>query len=278
MKRKKINRELKFGALIISFYLVWAISWYFFSHFIEGSIFRPYLPFSDIRMELVPPLTKHYFLGTDIYGRSLFEILSSGLNYSLTIGIVVTSLCTFFGVIIGYLSVTGNNFVRVFSDLVTNLIFIFPSILIAILLMSYTGQSFWGLVAVLILTGWPSYAKIARGETKRLMGLSYVESARAIGMGKVRLFFTILLPGLMPILTIHMILGVSGVIISEATLGFLGLGGSKYSWGYLLSMAKTVLLEAPYIVAILSVSLAGLIIGLNLLGDGLRDYLDPKNV
>jgi ABC-type dipeptide/oligopeptide/nickel transport system permease subunit len=126
MKRKKINKELKFGALIISFYLIWAISWYLFSHFIEGSLFRPYLPFSDIRMELVPPLSKSYLLGTDIYGRSLFEILSSGLNYSLTIGIVVTSLCTFFGVIIGYLSVTGNNIVRVLSDLVTNLIFPIP--------------------------------------------------------------------------------------------------------------------------------------------------------
>lgn len=278
MKRKKINKELKYGGIIISFYFVWAIAWYVFSHFIQGSPFRPYLPFSDIRMELIPPLTRDYFLGTDIFGRSLFEILSSGLNYSLTIGFVVTFLCTFLGVIIGYLSVIGSNFVRVVSDLTTNLIFIFPSILIAILLMSYVGQSFWGLVSVLIVTGWPSYAKIARGETKRLMGLSYVESARAVGMGQMRLFFTILLPGLMPILSIHMILGISGVIVSEATLGFLGLGGSKYSWGYLLSMAKTVLLEAPYLVAILSLALAGLIIGLNLLGDGLRDYLDPKNV
>jgi peptide/nickel transport system permease protein len=76
---------------------------------------------------------------------------------------------------------------------------------------------------------------------------------------------------------VHIVLGVSGVIISEAALGFLGLGGSEYSWGAMLSIAKTVLLEAPYIVIILSVVMAGLIIGLNLLGDGLRDYLDPRN-
>ena len=72
-------------------------------------------------------------------------------------------------------------------------------------------------------------------------------------------------------------MGVSGVIISEATLGFLGLGGSEYSWGVMLSMAKGVLLEAPYMVIILSLVMSLLIIGLNLFGDGLRDYLDPKN-
>ncbi|MFZ8934809.1 MAG: ABC transporter permease, partial [Bacteriovoracaceae bacterium] len=85
------------------------------------------------------------------------------------------------------------------------------------------------------------------------------------------------IPGIFPVLSIHLILGISGVIISEATLGFLGLGGSAYSWGALLSLSKTVLLEAPYIVIIFSLVLAGLIIGLNLLGDGLRDYLDPKS-
>ena len=75
---------------------------------------------------------------------------------------------------------------------------------------------------------------------------------------------------------VNMVLGISGVIISEAALGFLGLGGSPYSWGAMLSAAKTVLLEAPHIAMILSMTMAGLIIGLNLLGDGLRDYLDPN--
>jgi ABC-type dipeptide/oligopeptide/nickel transport system permease subunit len=75
---------------------------------------------------------------------------------------------------------------------------------------------------------------------------------------------------------VNMVLGISGVIISEAALGFLGLGASPYSWGAMLSAAKTVLLEAPHIAMILSLTMAGLIIGLNLLGDGLRDYLDPN--
>ena len=92
------------------------------------------------------------------------------------------------------------------------------------------------------------------------------------------MFFTILIPGILPVVFVQMVLGISGVVISEATLGFLGLGGSKFSWGNLLSMGKMVLLEAPHIVVIVSLVMAGLIIGLNLFGDGLRDYLDPKKV
>jgi peptide/nickel transport system permease protein len=128
----------------------------------------------------------------------------------------------------------------------------------------------------MIITGWPGFAKISRNETKRILSLTYVESAKAIGISEFRLFFKIFLPELLPIITVNIVLNISGVIISEAALGFLGLGGSPYSWGSLLSNAKTVLLEAPHLSIILSLLMGGLIIGLNLVGDGLRDYLDPK--
>jgi peptide/nickel transport system permease protein len=275
---KKINSEIKWGGSILALYLVWAITWFIQSHFLKGSFSAPYLPSSDIKIELLGPGGQGFILGTDIYGRSLYELLSSGLNYSLGISLLVCLMAASIGIIVGYLSVTGPRFVKIASDLLINLIFVFPSILIAILIMAATGQSFWGLVFCLVVTGWPGYAKIVRGETIRVMGLTYVESAVAIGVSKLRLFFTILLPAIMPLLSVHIVLGLSGVIISEATLGFLGLGGSEYSWGSMLSMAKTVLLEAPSVVVFLSFSMGGLIIGLNLLGDGLRDYLDPKGV
>ena len=90
------------------------------------------------------------------------------------------------------------------------------------------------------------------------------------------MFFKVIIPAILPVMIVNMVLGISGVIISEAALGFLGLGGSPYSWGALLATSKTVLLEAPFIAVIISLTMAGLIIGLNLFGDGLRDYLDPK--
>jgi len=275
-KRPSINNEMKWGVSILSLYVLWAVGWFIYSYFINGTFSAPYVPTGDMKLELISPGGSNFILGTDIYGRSLFEILSAGLNYSLGVAITVSAVSALIGVTIGYASVTGPRPIQVFSDLIINLIFVFPSILIAIMVMSVTGQSFWGLVFALVITGWPGYARIARGETMRVLGLSYVEAARAIGMGNLRMFFKVIIPAILPFLLVHVVLGVSGVIISEAALGFLGLGGSEYSWGSMLSIAKTVLLEAPHLVIFLSVAMAGLIIGLNLLGDGLRDYLDPR--
>tara|TARA_R110002072_G_scaffold534_1_gene3432 strand:+ start:43654 stop:44490 length:837 start_codon:yes stop_codon:yes gene_type:complete len=276
MTGARINKEMKIGGFICSLYLIWAIGWLLYQFFIQGSFSQPYFPSYDITQELLP-LGGKYLLGTDIYGRSIFEVLSSGLIYSLTVSLIVSFACAAIGIVMGYLSVTAHASIAILFDLIINLIFVFPSILIAILIMSVSGQSLTGLIFALIITGWPGYARIARGETMRVMSLSYVEAAKAIGVGRLRLFMKVVLPAILPLLLIHIVLGVSGVIISEASLGFLGLGGSEYSWGSMLAVAKTVLLEAPQMVVILSFAMAGLIIGLNLLGDGLRDFLDPQN-
>jgi len=110
----------------------------------------------------------------------------------------------------------------------------------------------------------------------RLINLSYVESARAIGVCPIHLFLKTLLPGVLPVLIVQFVLGLCGVIMSESTLGFLGLGASQYTWGEMLAMAKDVLLEAPHVAISSSLTMAGIILGLNLLGDGLRDILDPQ--
>lgn len=273
---KKMTKEMKWGLGIISLYVFWAISWFVYKYFLRGTVARPYVPELDMRLELALPFSKGLFLGADLLGRSLLEVLSAGLTYSLSISLVVTSATAAIGILMGYMAVKSPGWFKLVFDLLINLIFIFPGILIAIMIMAVTGQSMRGLIFALIITGWSGYAKIARGETKRVLVLSYVESARAIGIGEIRLFFKIIVPAILPVMIVNMVLGISGVIISEAALGFLGLGASPYSWGALLSSAKTVLLEAPHVAIILSMTMAGLIIGLNLLGDGLRDYLDPN--
>lgn len=273
----KLNKEFKVGFSIMFLYMIWFLGWIIYQNLIRGSFSSPYIPPMDITRELISPLSENAILGTDLYGRSIFEILSMGLLYSILLASTVSGMSVVIGVLIGYLSVAGGKKTSFLLDTVTNLVFIFPSILIAILVMSFIGQSLLGLVFVLILTGWPGYARIARGETLRVLNLSYVESAKAVGVGKIRMFFKVILPDILPQMLIHFVLGLSGVIISEAALGFLGLGGSSYSWGALLSEAKVVLLEAPHLTFFVSITMGGLIIGLNLLGDGLRDYLDPKN-
>jgi peptide/nickel transport system permease protein len=273
---RKLTKEMKWGGGILSLYVIWALSWFVYRYFLKGSLSQPYVPTLDMQTELALPFSKGLLLGADLLGRSLLEVLSAGLTYSLTISIVVTFATASIGIFMGYMAVKGPSWVKLGFDLLINLIFIFPSILIAIMIMAVTGQSMKGLIFALIVTGWTGYAKIARGESKRVLALTYVEGARAIGIGEIRLFFRIIIPAILPVMIVNMVLGISGVIISEASLGFLGLGASPYSWGAMLGAAKTVLLEAPHIAMILSLTMAGLIIGLNLLGDGLRDYLDPN--
>jgi peptide/nickel transport system permease protein len=273
---KKLTKEMKWGFGILSMYGIWAVSWFIYKYLIKGSFLNPYIPELDMKLELALPFSKGLTLGADLLGRSLLEVLSAGLAYSLTLSLIVTMATASIGILMGYMAIKAPSWCKLIFDLAINIVFIFPSILIAIMIMAVTGQSMRGLVFAMIITGWPGYAKIARGESKRVLALTYVEGARAIGIGEVRLFFTIIIPAILPVMIINMVLGISGVIISEAALGFLGLGGSPYSWGAMLSAAKTVLLEAPHIAMILSLTMAGLIIGLNLLGDGLRDYLDPN--
>lgn len=267
---------MKWGLGILSIYVVWAFSWFVYKYLIMGSFFSPYNPELDMKLELALPFSKGLTLGADLLGRSLLEVLSAGLAYSLTLSLIVTLATASIGILMGYMAIKAPSWFKLAFDMVINIVFIFPSILIAIMIMAVTGQSMRGLIFAMIVTGWPGYAKIARGESKRVLAMTYVEGARAIGIGEVRLFLTIIIPAILPVMIINMVLGISGVIISEAALGFLGLGGSPYSWGAMLSAAKTVLLEAPHIAMILSLTMAGLIIGLNLLGDGLRDYLDPN--
>lgn len=273
---RKLTKEMKWGLGILSIYVVWALGWFFYKYLIAGSFSQPYVPELNIESELALPFSKGLLLGADLLGRPLLEVLSAGLTYSLSLSLIVTLVTASMGISMGYLAVKAPGWFRLCFDLVINLVFIFPSILIAIMVMAVAGQSMKGLIFAMIITGWPGYAKIARGESKRVLSLSYVEGAKAIGIGELRLFFTIIVPSILPVMIVNMVLGISGVIISEAALGFLGLGGSPYSWGAMLSAAKTVLLEAPHIAIILSLTMAGLIIGLNLLGDGLRDYLDPN--
>ncbi|AUN99853.1 ABC transporter permease [Bacteriovorax stolpii] len=274
--QRKFTKEMKLGLGVLSLYIVWALSWFVYKYTIKGTFLKPYTPELDMKQELAMPMTKGLVLGADLLGRSLLEVLSAGLTYSLTLSMLVTIITASIGILMGYMAVKAPSWFKLGFDLAINLVFIFPSILIAIMIMAVTGQSMKGLIFAMIITGWPGYAKIARGEAKRVLSLTYVEGARAIGIGEVRMFFTIIIPAILPVMIVNMVLGISGVIISEASLGFLGLGGSPYSWGAMLSAAKTVLLEAPHIAMILSVTMAGLIIGLNLFGDGLRDYLDPN--
>ncbi len=268
---KKWSFETKFGASICSLYVLWGVV------YLINSYFNNFVPTINIEKELLDPLQDGYLLGTDIYGRSMLGMLSAGVIHSLIFAILTASSSAVIGVCAGGIMALGKSKISTLIEGIANSIYIFPTVLIAIMIMSLWEGGILTLWVTLVGVGWPGYARIARGEFLRIKTMPYVESARAVGVSPFRLFFKTMLPAIMPVIIVQLVLGLSGVIMSESTLGFLGLGTSEYSWGELLAMAKDVILEAPHIVVLTSLTMAGIILGLNLLGDGLRDALDPRS-
>lgn len=266
---KRLSVEAKLGAALCLVYLLWGVGYALW--IANGGS----APEANMQAELYAPFSNGYLLGTDIYGRSLFGMLSAGVMHSLSFALVTAITSATIGVIAGGIMALAGSKVSTLVEGIANSIYIFPTVLIAIMIMSLWEGGTVTLWVTLVAVGWPGYARIARGEFLRVRNMPYVESARAVGTPAIRLFYRTMLPAIMPVIIVQLVLGLSGVIMSESTLGFLGLGTSEYSWGELLSMAKDVILEAPYIVMLTSLTMAGIILGLNLLGDGLRDALDP---
>ena len=128
MSKKNLTKEIKIGGGILSLYALWAIAWFLYKYFIKGTINRPYAPLLEMKTELALPFSKGLILGADLLGRSLLEVLSAGLTYSLTISIIVTVTTASVGIIMGYLAVRAPGWFKLVFDLLINLIFIFPSI------------------------------------------------------------------------------------------------------------------------------------------------------
>ena len=143
---KKLTREMKWGGSLLSLYVVWALAWFVYRYFLKGTLTKPYTPTLDMKLELALPFTKGLFLGADLLGRSLLEVLSAGLTYSLTISLIVTFATASIGILMGYMAVKAPSWIKLVFDLLINLVFIFPSILIAIMIMAVTGQSMQGLI------------------------------------------------------------------------------------------------------------------------------------
>ncbi|MBH48402.1 MAG: hypothetical protein CME71_09570 [Halobacteriovorax sp.] len=268
---RNLSLEAKIGSVLCAFYFIWGISFAIWLNFFGQA------PAPDMTMELISPFKQGFLLGTDIYGRSLFAMLSAGVMHSLGFAFATALSSASIGVVAGGIMALAGTRISSFIEGIANAIYIFPTVLIAIMIMSLWEGGTFTLWVTLVAVGWPGYARIARGEFLRVRNMPYVESARAIGQSPVKLFYKTMLPAIMPVIIVQLVLGLSGVIMSESTLGFLGLGTSEYSWGELLSMAKDVILEAPFIVVTTSLTMAGIILGLNLLGDGLRDALDPRS-
>ncbi len=232
----------------------------------------------DLMVSLEPPLTESYPLGTDQFGRDVMSRLVFGARVSLQVGVIVTSVSMLIGITIGCLAgYHGGRLDALLSNLI-NLVYGFPLILVALLFVAVVGPGLGGAMIATGLVTWAGFARIVRGEVISLRNREFVLAARALGRGNGWIIIRHILPNIIgPVLVIASFTMAVAVII-ETSLSFLGLGAQPPtpSWGSMLNEGRSVIYRAWWLATFPGVAIATLVLGFNLLGDGLRDVLDPR--
>jgi ABC-type dipeptide/oligopeptide/nickel transport system permease subunit len=221
---------------------------------------------------------REYTLGTDEFGRSILSRIIFGARVSLNIALIASAVALGIGVPLGALAgYYGGWFDSIVQGLV-DLTWAFPTILAALAIMFILGT---GLHSVMIAVGvvyWAGYARITRGQFLVLREEEYVQAAQAVGASNLRIVWRHLLPNSLAPLLVQLSLGMGQVILIEASLSFLGLGAQPPtpSWGAMLSNGRAYLLAAPWLTLFPGLAIMLVVLGFNLMGDGIRDALDPR--
>ena len=247
-----------------------------------GAIFAKYLtpydPYEVVLTEAKNGPSFSHPLGCDEQGRDILTRLLYGARISLSVGFISVAISTLLGSIIGLCSAYYGKWVDAILSRVMEMIQSFPSILLAIIFMSVFGRGIQNAVIAIAIVSIPGPARIIRSSALSAKEMDYVTSARAIGCTNLRIMFKHILPNILAPIIVNATMSVSGAILSLASLGFLGLGVQPPTaeWGYMLSDSRTYINSAPHMIMFPGVAIALTVLCFNLLGDGLRDALDPR--
>ena len=246
---------------------------------LTAPLIAPYNPSAiDLVHRLQGPTTAH-LAGTDELGRDTLSRLMWGARLSLTISVSVVSVSLTLGLAIGGLAgYLGGWIDTALTTFAMNTFLALPGILLAIAFAAFLGPGFLNLVLALAIGGWAGYARLVRAQVMSVRDREYVDAARALGAGGMRIFFRHILPNIVQPILVQAAIGMAGVILAEATLSFLGLGipAPAPSWGSMLNDARSHLFDSPHLVLFPAIAVAGAVLGFNFLGDALRDQLDPR--
>ena len=249
---------------------------------IAAPLIAPYSPdnqmFDGLTLEGAPmPPSGQFLLGTDTLGRDLFSRLLFGARTSLAIGLVANGIAVAIGLFIGILSgylrgVVGGLLMRF-----TDLMMAFPALLLAIVLAALLRPSLWIVAMVIALVNWVQVARIVYTETRGLVERDFILAERSLGAGPFRILFLHILPHLMPTAIVWGTLGIATTVLLEATLSFLGIGVQppQPSWGNIIFESQSYFQAAPWLVFFPGAIILLTALSFNLVGDALRDILDP---
>ena len=253
--------------------------------FILAAIFAPWVATHDVTLQnlavrYAAPSYDHWF-GTDALGRDVFSRVVYGARISLRVGITVVSVSAFVGIIIGAVAGFYGGLVdKILAGYVLNVFLAFPGLLLAIALVAFLGTGLNKLILALCVIGWVGYARVMRGQVLKIREYDFVMAARALGAGDMRILFKHILPNAIQPLIVQASLGMAGAVLSEASLSFLGLGipPPAPSWGTMIEESRgfDILYNSPHVLFFPGIAIALTVLAFNFIGDGLREYLDPK--
>jgi len=238
----------------------------------------PYDPNQQVLADRLLPPGLHHWMGTDQYGRDILSRLIYSARISLAVGLVAVSIYVFLGTTIGSIAGYYGGWVDGLLMRVTDIFLCIPTFLLILMVIAFVGPSIINIMVVIGLTSWTDVARLVRGEVLALKEREFVQAARLIGMRDSRLIFRHILPNALGPVLVVATLGIGGAILIESSLSYLGLGVQPPtpSWGNMLEEGKEHLTDAWWLITFPGLAIFLTVLGYNLLGEGLRDMMDPR--
>ncbi len=251
--------------------------------FVICAVFAPWIaPYDpahiDLPQRLIGPSATHCF-GTDELGRDVLSRVIYGARISMLVGSCVVAASLTLGLILGSIAgYYGGVTDRLLNVVVMNTFMSFPGILLAIAFVAFLGPGIFNLIFALSIGGWVGYARLVRAQVLAVREREFVEAARALGASDLRIIARHILPNIIQPVIVQAAIGMGGAILAEATMSFLGLGvpPPTASWGTMLNDARSHLFDSPHLVLFPAAAIMLAVLSFNFIGDGLRDYLDPR--
>lgn len=250
---------------------------------IAVAIFAPLIaPFdpltTDLRQRLLPLSADHFF-GTDEVGRDIFSRVVWGSRLTLYVIGLVAIIAAPVGIIVGTVSGYFGGFIDTVLMRITDIFLAFPKLILALAFVAALGPGIENAIIAIAITSWPPYARIARGETITIRNSDFIRAIRLQGAGAIRIILGHIMPLCLSSLIVRVTLDMAGIIITAAGLGFLGLGAQPPSpeWGAMTSSGRAYILDHWWLITMPGMAIFVVSLAFNLLGDGLREVLDPKS-